>query len=358
MVQRREIVREYVSRNLTVSRATRIAEIKRSTYYYRPNGRPKGKAPSTHTLKMDGRVVSNKEVVEEIVTLISPEYHDYGYQIITDLLKRLQYIINHKKVYRLMKEEDLLHPPVVKGKFLNKDFIIYTVPPLTEPFTTIEADIKYVFIHEENRNAYLLTFLCTFSRYAISWELDYKMKNEQVNNLADQFLAHPEVMKRLDRKDFKVNLRTDNGPQFIAKMLAKELEEKGISHEFIHPGTPQENGHIESFHNTVTRLVCNRNIFQNIEHARKIFTEFYFQYNNTRVMKSLLTYPPAVFLKLWDKGFIGIKKNKKNKEVFFFREKPTSELEASLSSEVLGVNNKNNIFDHLLINQQEISPVL
>jgi len=89
-----------------------------------------------------------------------------------------------------------------------------------------------------------------------------------------------------------------------------------------------------------------------------IFTEFYFQYNNTRVMKSLLTYPPAVFLKLWDKCFIGIKKNKRNKEVFFFREKPASELEASLSSEVLGINNKNNIFDHLLINQQEISPVL
>ena len=61
--------------------------MKKSTYYYKPNGRPKGKRPSTHTLH-DGTMVPNEVVVDEIMKLISPEYHDYGYQISTDLLKQ------------------------------------------------------------------------------------------------------------------------------------------------------------------------------------------------------------------------------------------------------------------------------
>ena len=220
---------------------------------------------------------------------------------------------------------------------------------MERPFATVEADIKYIRIHEENRKAYLLTFLCTFSRFAPVWDLQYRMRSSQVISLVKELLAHPEVSGRIKGEEIKVVIRTDNGPQFIAKKLAEALDKEKIKHEFINPGTPQQNGHIESFHSTVTRLVCNRNIFENIDHARKIFSEFFYAYNYTRVMKSLLYYPPAMFLKLWDAGIIGIKKNKNNKEIFFFKEKPTPEMEASLSSEILTGKNKNNTFDYSVL---------
>lgn len=333
-----------------------IAGMKKSTYYYRPNGRHKGKRPSTHTMR-NGVMVPNQVVVEEITRLIDPEYHDYGYQVSTDLLKQLQYIINHKKVYRLMDENNLLHPPTKKSSALNKTFIRYTVPPLEGPFKTIEADIKYVYIHEENRNAFLITFLCTFCRYAPVWDMQYAMKSNEIAELVFDLINDPDVKRYIMEQKIKIMIRTDNGPQFIAKGLAAILESLGIAHEFIRPGTPQQNAHIESFHSTVARLVCKRNIFQNIEHAREIFKEFYHAYNQTRVMKSLLSYPPKIFLTLWESGIVGIKKNKRDKEIFFFREKPHPSFGLGSSPEAFYRLNKNNIFESTVLNPLEISPV-
>jgi len=330
--------------------------MKKSTYYYRTNGRCKGKRPSTHTLYM-GEMVTNKVVVEEIMKLIDPEYHDYGYQITTALLRQKGYKINQKKVYRLMNENNLLHPPTKKSGSLNRTFIRYRVPPLEGPFRTIEADIKYVYIHEENRNAFLITFLCTFCRYAPVWDLQYTMKSKDIAELVYNLISDPDVKRYMKDQKIKIVIRTDNGPQFIAKALAEILKSLDIAHEFIQPGTPQQNAHIESFHNTVTRLVCNRNIFQNLSHAREIFNDFYFAYNETRAMKCLLNYPPKTFLKLWESGIVGIMKNKKNKEIFFFSEKPHPDFGIGSSPEDLFVVNKNNIFESLVQKPLEISPV-
>ena len=321
MGEKREIVCRYVGKGLNVSDAVAIAGIRKSTYYYRPNGKPKGKRPSTHTFKHGEGMVTNDAVVEEILNLISPEYHDYGYKVSSELLKRKGYLINHKKVKRLMKDNHLLHPQTIKTESLNKVFISYTVPPLDGPFKTIEADIKFVYIHEQNRNAFLITFLCTFCRYATVWDLRYTMTGQQIKDLVMALINHPVVRENIDQYT-RIMIRTDNGPQFIAKILASALDAIGLKHEFINPGTPQQNAHIESFHSTVTRLVCSKYVFRDVAHARQIFNEFYFAYNNTRVMKSLLYYPPKQFLELWKAGIVGIKKNKRNKEIFFFREKP------------------------------------
>lgn len=178
-------------------------------------------------------MVPNQNVVNEIIKLIEPEYHDYGYQLSTDLLKQKEYMINHKKVYRLMGENNLLHPPRKKSVALKKSFVKYTVPPLEGPFKTIEADIKYVYIHEENRNAFLITFLCTFCRYAPVWDLQYTMKSREIAELVFDLIHDPEVKRYVQGQRIKILIRTDNGPQFIAKALADILDSLGIAHEFI-----------------------------------------------------------------------------------------------------------------------------
>jgi putative transposase len=355
--QKKEIVCNYVAKGLSVLQAVMIAGIKKSTYYYRPNGRPKGKLPSTHTIK-NGVLVCNDIVINDIINLITPEYHDYGYKVASELLKQRGYIINHKKVKRLMRDNHLLHPQMFKAKRFNKQFIKFTSPPLDGPFQTIEADIKYVHIHEENKNAFLLTFLCTFCRYAAVWDLQYSMNSSQVIDLVTDLIHHPEVKNTISKGKTKIVIRTDNGPQFIAKKLAEALKSFGLMHEFINPGTPQQNGHIESFHNTVTRLVCNRNIFKDLSHAWSIFNDFYYAYNETRVMKSLLYYPPKHFLKLWESGVVGIKRNNNKQEIFFFREKPILKQDIGSSPEDFFGQNKNNKFELLVLNQSEISPVL
>jgi len=356
MEQRREIANAYAHKGLGLIKALAIVGIKRSTFYYKPNGRARGKPCSTHTKKLDGELVHNDKVVESILKTLSNEYHDYGYQVMSVELKKQGYLINEKKVYRLMGENHLLHASVKSSKSQKRERINYTVPPLTEPFSTVEADLKYIYIHGQNRNAYLLTMLCTFCRLAPVWRLNFTMKSTDVNELVESMVHHMLVRKYIISRGLKVIIRTDNGPQFIAHALASELKSKQIAHEFIHPATPQENAHIESFHNTVTRLVTNKNVFQSLDHAKQVFTEFFNAYNNTRVMKCLLYYSPSQFLSLWDKAIVGIKKDHQRKEIFFFKEKPDLPFDHGLSPEEVFVQNKFNIFSNQFLNRPENSP--
>jgi len=357
MEQRKQVVRSFVSRGLRVSHAASIAGMPKSTYYYQSNGRPKGKKCSTFTINGQGEKVSNDMVIGEILDILAPEYHDYGYQVVASQLRRRGYKINPKKVYRLMKEHHILHPKTLRGKKINKQYVKRTTPQLESPFATVEADITYIYIHEQQRHAYLITFLCTFSRFAPVWEIDYSMKSTQVASLVRRFIQHPTVIYYLTKNGLKVKIRTDNGPQFAAKNLADELEKLHIDHEFIKPGTPQENGHIESFHWTLTRLVCNRNIFSSLDHIRKILNEFFYAYNYTRVMKSLLYHSPDEFLKLWNTGAFEVRKDHDNKERFFFRQKSSSLAEVDSCAEDRIGSFKNNTFNNPFLNPVENSPV-
>ncbi len=357
MGEKREIVCRYVGKGLSIGSATAIAKIKRSTYYYRPTGGLKGKQPSTHTFHYLNGYVSNEVVVKDILELIDPEYNDYGYQTVTPLLKRQGYLINHKKAYRLMRDNNLLHPKSARSVPSGKTFIDFTVPPLEGPFRTVEVDIKYIYIHGEKRNAFLVSFLCTFCRCNPVWELNYTMTSAQVIALLNAFLNHPIVRKYLKNKKLIIKIRTDNGPQFIAKKLAEAIKKEGLEHEFIRPGTPQQNGHIESFHSTVTRLLCNRNIFEDLNHANEVFKEFFFAYNNTRVMKSLLYFPPVQFLNVWQSGNVGIKRDRKGREIFYFREKPAPLKETDPPSEALLGLNKYITFDNRVLTTKKNSPV-
>jgi hypothetical protein len=174
------------------------------------------------------------------------------------------------------------------------------------------------------------------------------MRSDQIIKLLAGFFNNPIVRENIEYQNVDFKIRTDNGPQFISKKLAEVLERIGIKHEFILPATPQQNGHIESFHGTVTRLVCNRNIFNGLEHARTIFSEFFHAYNYTRVMESLLYNSPADFIGKWKSGVVGIKKDKRNKQIFFFREKPSHVNEIGSSPEDFSGLYKNNNFEKAL----------
>lgn len=350
------MIRNYVSLSMSVDEAVRIMGIARSTYYLKVKGTKKGKRPSLFTVKADGLPADDSAVISAIKEHIKPEFHDYGYKMVTVCLKEEGYVINKKKVYRLMKEKNLLHPKI-KNTQGNKQYVEFTVPLLERPFATVETDIKYIYIHGERKNAFLISFLCTFSRYVATWDLSYTMKANQVAYLIEEFIHDPVVEYFTKDRALQFKIRSDNGPQFVARLIAEQLKKHGLEHEFIHPATPQENGHIESFHNTVERLVCRRYEFSDIEHARSIFREFFEAYNRTRKMEALCYYPPLTFLKLWDQGYIEIREKNK-KQIFFLREKPTNTLLAGLSPEELFCHNKDNALDNKMSNNYEMSPVL
>lgn len=169
-----------------------------------------------------------------------------------------------------------------------RTYIKFSQPCPWQPFEILEIDIKYVYIHGERQNAYLITILDTFTRYALIWTLAYSMKSQQVQSSIDRLIL--EYLQPYDmlKKNVQGTLRSDNGSQFIAKLIRELLKDNQIFYEFIKPRTPEQNGHMESFHSVVEKLVTTKFEFENLVHAQEIFRNFYDTYNNKRILKILL----------------------------------------------------------------------
>lgn len=318
-------------------KACNMAQLAKSSYYYKSLGKRKGKLPSMHTSNSNGEPIANNVVVDQIKEILSRPFIDYGYQRVTQELRNAGLVINKKKVYRLMKENKLLYP-TIRVHPLERKFVRYTVPHVDKPFEVVEIDIKYVYLYEERRNAYLLTLLDVATRYAPVWRLQHTMKAEDIVSTLHELKNHPLVKAVCEGWQVTIMIRTDNGPQFIAKLTTQAIKDLLFEKENIRKATPQQNGHIESFHSTVERLVVQQHELNTLEQTKAIFNEFYTVYNNKRIMKSILYKTPSTILDMWMKGQVEIKwSNQKNK--FIFREE-VSPKEPTPSPQISLVNNK------------------
>ena len=102
---------------------TLVVGLHASSFYYKRSLSPKGIKPSTHSVNPDGELVENAVVVKDIEQTLSQEFCCYGYRHMTGELKEKGWIINHKKVYRLMKESKLLYGARIRVAPFKRNFI-------------------------------------------------------------------------------------------------------------------------------------------------------------------------------------------------------------------------------------------
>jgi len=284
-------------------KALSILKLSRHQYYYKPKGHRPGKKPSQTTLKQVQQQiieVKNKEVIEEIKTTQSDPDTDYGYRKMSTQLMIAGYFINHKKVYRLMEEADLLKE---WHKRMDKTFVKYRIVTPDGPLELLEMDIKYVWVTKDRRHAYILTIIDTFTRFVLHRQVGFSMKARQVKQAWVAVIFNYLQPADLLRKQIHIEIRNDNGPQFGAKIIRKFFEENYLNQVFTHPYTPQENGHIESFHSILSKAIANQ-AFWDMEELVARLTTFYEKYNNVRLHGSIANLPPRVFWNLWQEGKI------------------------------------------------------
>jgi len=89
------------------------------------------------------------------------------------------------------------------------------------------------------------------------------------------------------------HIRSDNGPEFTAKAIRKWLERLGIKTLFIEPGSPWENGYIESFNGKLRDELLNREFFTTLEEAKVLIEQWRKEYNQVRPHSALGYRPPA-----------------------------------------------------------------
>jgi len=284
-----------------------ITGLGKNQLYYVLKGTKPGRKPSNVTLWRDPSTlityeINNRDVVSKIVEIkLDPDQTNW-YRMITVTLQVLGYYINHKKVYRLMLEYILLEQP---RKRTGRDFVKYRRVAPHKPLEVIEMDIKYVWIYGTRKYAFILTVIDTFTRYVLHWDVGYTMKSHQVKAVWEYIIAEYLQPAGILEKRLDVEVRNDNGKQFNSKLILAFFKENYLNQVFTHPYTPEENGHIESFHNTLGKAL-SKDKFNTLDSLEQRLKRFYTCYNNERSHSSIKGIAPSKFWALYEMNKIEV----------------------------------------------------
>ena len=286
------IAQIYIDRGYPVYKVLPFCGLKRSTFYYKhkEDALKRGRKYSVNTLKSDGSSESNEQVIEDIKTTLGREFVDYGYLKMTHHLRqKLGYIINHKKVYNLMSQANLLQQTPRKSYGLRV-WVKELVPQPTEFFTHLEFDIKYIWVNGDRRNAMVLTVIDVYSRWVLGQYISWQIDQYDVMRLFDKIFNLYPIPE-------KIFIRNDNGSQMEAKRVQEYFENKGVIQEFTKPATPEQNAHIESYHSIVERVICNRYDIDTLEELYSIMSRWITFYNTERIHSGIGNQSPLAYLR-------------------------------------------------------------
>lgn len=235
----------------SVRRACRYLGLYRSSCQYRPREASE----------------KSKKLVRRIVWL-SRRYPRYGYRRIRALLAREGWKASRKFVQRIRRLEGL----GVSGKGPRRRWQ-GTSTALPVRAKKLNEVWSWDFVHDRTENGAPLKMLTLIDEY--SWqclwiEVARKLRS---GNVLD---ALAEVMAQRGAPEY---IRSDNGSEFIAREVQEWFSELGIGTIYIDPGSPWQNGHVESFRNRLRDECLNQELFPSVTEARIVIEEWRRLYN-------------------------------------------------------------------------------
>ena len=230
------------------------------------------------------QIVDEEERLAARVIALATQYGRYGYRRITALLKEEEWQVNHKKIERIWKREGLKVPqkqPKRRRLWLNDGSCIRLRPECKDHVWSYDFVMART---SDGRSFRILTILDEYSRECLAMKVDRHINSQDViDQLYELFLL----------RGVPKHIRSDNGPEFTAKKIRDWLTELGVKTLFIEPGSPWENGYIESFNGKLRDELLNREIFTTLIEAKILIEQWRWEYNHVRPHSALRYRPPA-----------------------------------------------------------------
>jgi len=224
-----------------------------------------------------------ENLVSRIIELAT-QYGRYGYRRITALLQQEGYQVNHKRVERLWRREGLKVPqkqPKRRRLWLNDGSCIRLRPGYKDHVWSYDFVMGRTV---DNRVFRILAIIDEYTRECLALIVNrHIISQDVIEYLYKLFLL----------RGVPEHIRSDNGPEFTAKEIRRWLKSVGVKTLFIEPGSPWENGYIESFNGKFRDELLNREIFTTLLEAKILIEEWRKEYNQFRPHSALGYRPPA-----------------------------------------------------------------
>jgi putative transposase len=264
---RRRAVKIVVEEGLgRAAQACRAMGLARSSYYVLPHGS-----------------VQSQRMRQQIVAM-SEKHPRYGYRRITAMLRREGLELNAKRVQRVRRQEAL---QVSKKQRRMKRLGLSTAR--RQRASKVNDVWSWDFVEDQTENGTrfrILTLLDEHTRRCLAVHAGWSIRAVDVITVVEA------AFERYGRPG---HLRSDNGPEFIAYAIQDWLKEREIRTIYIKPGSPWENGHIESFHDKLRDECLNRELFGSLLEAQIILEGWRNEYDDLRPHSSLGYKTPAEY---------------------------------------------------------------
>ena len=220
-----------------------------------------------------------KRIVE-----LATNYGRYGYRRVTALLRGEGWHVNHKRVERIWRQEGLKVPQKQpkRRRLWFADGSCFRLRP-----AYCNHVWSYDFVADrtaDGRAIRLLVIVDEHTRECLSIDVARKLTSEDVlERLSDLFV----------RRGVPDHIRSDNGPEFTALRVREWLARVQVKTLFIEPGSPWENGYVESFNGKLRDELLNREVFDTLLEAKVLIERWRRVYNTVRPHSALGYRAPA-----------------------------------------------------------------
>ena len=236
------------------------------------------------TQRYDSSDGGDEERLATQIIELATRYGRYGYRRITAMLRQEGWQVNHKRVERIWRREGLKVPqkqPKRGRLWLNDGSCIRLRPEHKDHVWSYDFVMART---DDGRSFRILTILDEYTRECLAMRVDRHISSQDViEQLYDLFLL----------RGVPEHLRSDNGSEFTSMEVRRWLNRLGVKTLFIEPGSPWENGYIESFNGKLRDELLNREIFYALVEAKILIEQWRREYNQVRPHSSLGYRPPA-----------------------------------------------------------------